>query len=175
MPKSPPIDFEQLATDQDDVVLEVDSSTEHRLATLAMLRHSRRTVLITSRDLDSPIYDDSEICTAIRDLIVNSSRAKVHILLQNSGALFQREHRLVLLAQQLSSFIDIRLPRAENANYNHACLLADQRGVIYRPQADRYEGTVCFNAPGQAADLAHNFDFIWETAEPHPGLRRLHI
>ncbi len=175
MPQPPQIDFEQLAAHQDGEVLEVDSSVEHRLATLAMLRHSRRTVLITSRDLDPPIYDDGEICTAIKDLIINGSRAKICILLQNSSGLLQREHRLLLLAQQLSSFIEIRRPRAENANYNHAFFVTDERGVIYRSIADRYEGTVCFNAPGQAADLAHGFDVIWETAEPHPGLRRLHI
>ncbi len=175
MPQPSRIDFEKLAASQDGKVLEVDSSKEHRLATLAMLRHSRRTVLITSRDLDPPIYDDGEICTAIKNFIIANPRARVRILLQNSSGLFQREHRLVLLAQQLSSFIAIRLPRAENANYNHAWFLADERGLIYRKLADRYEGTVCFNDPGQGGDLARSFDFIWETAEPHPGLRRLHI
>ena len=54
-------------------------------------------------------------------------------------------------------------------------MVFDERGVIKRRYADRYEGRADFNNPKQARELLSFFDEVWNISEPDPNLRRLHI
>ncbi len=153
----------------------VSSSAENRAAAIALVSQGKRFLHIYSRDLEPAIYDNPPFVEAVRKLALYSQYSQIRILVQNSEKIVSQGHGLVTLAQQLSSFIQIRKPAPDHDGYNEAFLVVDKMGVLHRKLSDRYEGEVSFHTPEQAAVLVKLFDEAWERSEPDPQLRRLHI
>jgi len=170
-----PEDFEHLVLKQYADPIEVDTSDACRLAAISMARQARRSLEIVSRDLDPAIYDDADFVEAVSQLCLGSPRVRVRILVRDAPVIVKHGHRLLPLAHRLSTFIDIRVPGREHADYNSGFLIADAAGVIYRTLADRYEATVSFNDPRTAQDLGKLFEEMWQAASPDPNLRRMSL
>lgn len=171
----PDPEFETFELGSDKEPVDVEFSAEVREASIAMVAQTRRTVEIVSRHLDPSVYDNTDFAGALRRFVLDSSRARVHIIVMDSRPILATGHRLVNLAQHLSSFIEIRKPDPKHARYNGAFLLADRTGSVYRQLADRFEGVVNFGDRRAALDLGETFDDMWTHAQPDPNLRRLRI
>lgn len=153
--------------------LSAERASELREATLALLDAARHEVCIYSRDLEPPLYEDAEVLEAIRKVALSGRRAKVRILLQDTTRVARDGHRLVDLAQRLSSIVHLRRVSHEDASYPSAYALTDTGGYLFRTFGDRYEavGDVCY--PPRRDELKRLFDEVWERAESPPELRRL--
>lgn len=154
-----------------DIVLR--TIEQNRALSLAMAQQARRTIQIATRDMDFLLYDNEPFVEALTALAKGHGKARIEILVWDSRAAVKQGHRLIHLAQRLSSFVQIRNPAEEHAGYNEAFLVADGVGYLNRKFADRYEGAASFNAPMQARNLAQLFASMWERATPDPQLRRL--
>lgn len=142
---------------------------------LSLTTQARRSLDMVSRHLDPALYDNEAFGAAIRELVVDSRRAQVRILLLDSAPVVARGHRLVELARRLSSFITIRIPAPAYKNLNEAWLVADATGYLYRRFSDRPEATANFADPRQATHLTNRFEEIWQRAQPDADMRRLHL
>jgi hypothetical protein len=151
------------------------TSDEQRIAAAALAQQGQRSIEICSRDLDPRIYDHRAFVEAVKQLALASRFSRVRILVQNPGYIIKHGHRLVNLSQHLSSSIEIRVPAPEHKDYNEAFLIVDDCGLIHRKMADRYEGTLNFNAPREAGYLLKHFKEIWRTSQPEPRLKRLYF
>ena len=169
---SRPSDFHRFVLKEDTQTVAIDTSEECRLAALSMVRQATRGIEIISRQLDPRMYDNREFSEAVNQLVVGSRRARVRVLLRDTDAVVKRGHRLVTLFQRLSSFIELRVPARDFDEYNAAFLIVDGVGVIHRTLSDRFEGTVNFNDPRTVRELTRQFEEMWQTALPDPGLRR---
>lgn len=175
MPYSRPSDFERFVLKEDDETVDIDTSEACRLAALSMARQAARSIDIVSRQLDPLMYDDSDFCNAVSRLVVGSQRARIRALLRHTEPVVKGGHRLVSLAQRLSSFIELRVPAREYEEYNPAFLIVDGAGVIYRQLSDRYEASVSFNNPRLAGELGRQFEDMWQTASADANLRRANL
>jgi hypothetical protein len=155
--------------------VEVDTSDAVRAASLALIAQASRELVLMSRHLDAVLYDNAEFSSALRDFVLQHHRARVRVLVKEPDAARREGHRLVNLAQQLSSFIAIRVPSNEFHAFNAAFLVADGIGAVHRSMADRYEATVTFGDRQVAGDLLRHFDAMWDSAHGDPGLRRMHL
>ena len=155
--------------------LTFESREELLTITSNMLARAERTINIVSRHLDPLIYDLPETVDALKAIILNNRQSQVRIVVTDIRPVLSRGHRVLELAQRLSSFIAIRVPGQSHKNFNEALLIADNTAYIHRPFADRYEGEAHYQHRGKARDLSSRFDELWEKADIHPGLRRLHI
>lgn len=151
----------------------VTNSAENRLATLNLIKQTQRSLFICSRTLEASIYDDSEIVEAVSRLARRSRFSDIRILVQNTRPIVKTGHRLVELAYQLPSLVHIRTHCEEFRHYNEGFLVADHTGIIYRPNAERFEGIMMFRAGGKAGELVKQFEAIWNKSSPDPNLRRL--
>ncbi len=149
--------------------------SELRDATLALIASARREICIYSRDLESALYEDAEIVEAIRKIALSGKGACVRILVQDTTRVVRDGHRLVDLAQRLSSIVLIRRVAHEDTQFAGAFVLTDQGGYLYRTFGDRFEaaGDICY--PPRRDELKRLFDEVWERAEEPPELRRLGI
>jgi hypothetical protein len=172
---SRPSDFENFVLKNAAQTVAIDSSEACRMAALSMARQAARSIDITSRQLDPKMYDNAEFCDAVSKLLIGSRRARVRVLVRHTEPVVKYGHRLVSLAQRLSSYIELRVPAREFDDYNAAFLLVDEAGVIYRRHSDTFEGIVNFNDPRKAQELGRQFDEMWQTATPDPNLRRAHL
>jgi hypothetical protein len=168
-------EFESFRLGEDKEPISVESSAQVREASVALVAQSRRSIEIVSRHLDPAVYDTTAFTDALRRFVLDSSRARVHIIVMDSRPILTSGHRLVDLGQQLSSFVEIRMPGRNHAAYNGAFLLADRIGSVWRQLADRFDGVVNFGDRRAASELGETFDQMWTHAEPDPNLRRLRI
>lgn len=167
------IDNYKLGYDNSQIHLE--SSADNYETTLAMLNQTRRTVHILSRRLDGRIYDKSEFIRIIGRLATRQPRVQIRILLKEVEPLIKYGHRIIELSRKLSSSIHLRKVHEDYHEYNQAFMVFDERGLIKRQLADRYEGIANFNDPNMARMLISYFDEVWEVSQPDPNLRRLHL
>jgi hypothetical protein len=137
------------------------------------VQQARFNVEIVSRLLDPPVYDTAEFADAITNLILGRRAIKIRILIFDPLAVVQRGHRLVDVAGKLSSFIEMRKPGLEHANFNGSLLMADATGYILRESSERYEGTVNFCDRTVSKNLLEAFEEMWARAEADPNLRRM--
>ena len=153
----------------------VDTAAANLACALSMARQCKRLLDISSRHLDPMIYDTAEFVAAVRDLARRSRYTQIRILVHSPGQLVAHGHRLLEVAQSLSSFVQVRVPGPEHREFNEAMLIADRCGYIHRPLADRHEAAADFNDPQTCTDLLRRFDIVWEAADIDPNFRRLHV
>ena len=77
------------------------------------------------------------------------------------------------LARRLSTYIELRKPHDDHRNLIESFLVADERAVLYRKEADRFEGYADLDNPLEARRLLRTFDEIWQRANPDSEMRRL--
>ena len=140
-----------------------------------MVSQTRRTLDIVSRHLDPLIYDTTEFSASLQRFVLEFRQARVRIIVMDSTPIVGRGHRIIHLAQRLSSYIELRNPSRDHKKYNSAFLLADQIGTVHRVLADRFEGVISFNDPKSAQLLKERFEEMWPSATPDPNFRRLSI
>lgn len=162
-----------LGRTREPVTLEGGSATH--CATLALLRQCRRTVDIVSRELEARVYDRPDVIEAIRTLAIGSRGARIRVLVRDPTRAIAEGHRLIQLARQLSTFVQIRTLGSQHRAYNCALVIADGTGILVRKLADRFEGEVSFSDPVGARDLTRLFEAMWAVALEDPDLRSLHI
>ncbi len=167
--------LEQMQLGKDSEPILVATSTDNRIAAVALVKQGRRYLRIFSRDLDHTIYDTTTFVSAVRELVTYSRYSQIRILVQNSEHIAKHGHRLVQLAHRLSSFIKVRKLGFDHQALSEAFLVVDNLGFLHRKMSHRYEGVVNFNAPLESAALVRFFDEVWEKSEPDPEMRRLYI
>ncbi len=158
----------------DDTIL-IDRSEENAFASLLMAKQAGRTLDIISREMDPLIYNNSEFAETVKQLVLKNKRARVRILAHEPTLIVKRGHRLVDLAMQLTSFIEIRVPSLEHANYNDSVFIADTTGYIHRLNPGRFEGKLNFNDKKTSRILTHQFNEMWNKSRSDPNFKRTFI
>lgn len=153
----------------------LDGREELRSASRALAARARREIRILTRDLDPGLYDDAQFLATLRDLAMATRRLAVRVLVFDPGPAVRRGHRLIELARRHSSFIAIRRVPASEQDRTDAFLLADERGYVFRPFSDLWEGTADDEDPITVRRLGAELERIWELAEEDVELRRLFL
>jgi len=148
---------------------------ENRSTALALAQQANRYIQIATRDMDALLYDNEPFVDALSTLARSHAKSHIDILVWDSMSAVKQGHRLITLAQRLSSYVQIRKPAEEHAKFTEAFLIADGIGYMSRNLAERYEGVASFNGPLKARHLSEQFTAMWEKATPDPQLRRLNI
>ncbi len=165
----------QLRLGEDARALQLSGMAEGRVAVRCLLEQATRTVRIASRLLDPALLNTPEVRDAVRGCISQQPRFQAHILVLEPQALARSGHVLLRLAQDYSSFVDLRVPSEVYREYNAFLLLVDECGVLHRPLAEGWHGIVNFNDPGRVRKLGHEFDKMWETASKDINLARMRL
>jgi len=156
-------------------LLNLESAEDHRNVVLAMTRQAKRSLHIFTYDMEHLVFDNAEFETAATDLLRGGQYAAIRILVQDSSRAVRNGHRLINLAQRLSSKIEIRKPIAEYADITRAFFVADETGYISRALADRYDAVANFNDRLSSRDLVKFFNEVWERSQQDSALRRLYM
>lgn len=154
---------------------ELATAADNRIAALEIAQLARRQLSIFSRDLEPQVFDTPELLEAVKNLVLSGSRASVRILLIDATRAIHDGHRLVGLARRLSSFVEIRKPHRDYLDMAETFMIADERGLLHRKLASRWEGIVDPNDPMQARDKLKLFNDIWQRSHSDPETRQLRI
>ncbi len=167
--------FVELKLGASDMEIELSSRADARHATDLLVEQAGFSLDIFSRDLDPFIYERAPFLQAVSRLCRDNSKSRIRFLVNDPVAAIRRAPRLIEMSRRLSSSIEIRQPHSDYLNYNEAFLVADECGLIHRDFSDRYEGTVNFYAPVEAARKLAYFIEVWERSTTSPEFRRLYL
>lgn len=157
--------------------IHLDTAAENRDAAISLAEQARFSLNIFSRDLDPPVFDNTGFERCVFNLANAHRSTDIRILVHDSSLAVSQGHRLIRLAQKLTSSVHIHNPATEHGNELSAFMVVDAVGLLYRPQSNRrnYKALVNFKSPQRAAELRDLFNQLWERSTPDSQIRRLYI
>jgi hypothetical protein len=142
----------------------ISSLEEMRAAVDIVASSAQRLMSIYTPDLEPDLYDQNGFLEIVKRFVLARRFAKVRVLLSDSGRLLRDNNRFIAMGRRLTSCIDIRPvaggPRQRASGY----LIADDRAIVYRVHADRWDGVADLNNPPIARQYLDEFDEIWHAS-----------
>ena len=167
------MNFEDYKIGYNNKLLQLKSFDENRTLATILVQQASRTLEIISRLLDPKIFNDPEFIEAVRKMVTQNRMTKIRIIVFDPETIVRNGHRLVDLANTLSSFIEIRKGGRDYHDFNRCLLLVDDTAFIHRINGERFEATANFNDRRQSKFYKDEFETMWETSLPDPNLRRI--
>ena len=157
--------------------IHIDTVEENRNAAISLVKQARFSIDIFTQDLDAELYNNKEIEQSIFNLAKRHPNTRVRILTQDSQVAVRNGHRLIKLAQSLTSSVFINTPSREFKDVRFAFLVVDKLGVLYRVSASNrnYKASINFMSPQQAGRLTDFFNEAWEHSTPDLQTRRIYM
>lgn len=144
------------------------------LATLELIKRSRRLLCIYSHDLEYGLYGQGEVIEALKRFVLDNRNSEVQIIVQFPANLQHQTHPVIELAQKLTSHFLIRTPiEAEDIQYPSAFLVNDNDGYLFRLLGNRYEGHWSAILPARNRKLREEFERVWQRSRPCTEFRAL--
>jgi predicted GNAT family N-acyltransferase len=170
-----PADYNLATLGSTNELFTLDQLEAHQIHTTQLIRQARRNLCVMSLDLDARVFEQPALLDALKQLALRSRYSRIRILLQDNRRILQQGHRLVDLAQHLTSSFEIRKPAQEHRDLEENFLYVDDCGYLFRPQPGNPLATVSYNDRVRVKRLAEQFTEIWEAATPDRELARLHL
>ena len=152
-----------------------DGMEANRLLALQLVQQAKREILIASYDFDNRIYSNQEFADAIAAFVRANRDARINILVWKTSHAVKQGHRLIDLAQRLSSSIHIHEPDQVYRDFIESFMVVDGTAYLRRPLADRFEGVADTHAPLIARDLKERFVEMWQRSTSSSEFRRIRI
>lgn len=166
---------EPIAKTTNGQAAKIETLRELQKCTESSFRDCKQKIQLYTRDLDPRILNSRQIEQVVSRFIRSSRFARVEILIVDERSLQGVDHRLVSLAQNYSSYVQIRvIPKDYQENY-FAYYLFDGRTIIYRTIADRFEGEYRQLPSSLVKQKTKYFDEVWQVSTPASHLRALHL
>jgi predicted GNAT family N-acyltransferase len=175
IPPQEPRQSMPLAANDENQLTSTDRESA-RAAMLAVLGSARRETCIFTRDLDPDLFDHVDVLEAFKQLAISGANANIRVLIQEPDRARVKRHRLVALAQRMTSVFAFRSPVEEiDQQYPGSFIINDRGAWFERPLASRFDGEGSTYAPGRSAQFREMFNAIWERSEESAQMRRLEI
>lgn len=159
-------DFGDAPPARDPGILPAGGRDETQATRLQLLCEARHDVAIRVPLLETGSLDSLDELAQLRRIASSGRSARIRLLLHYPEAALRNDHRLIALAQRLSSAIQIRTPVEEvDLGYRSACLLNDAGGYLFLPEADRPIGRAASHDRAGQTPLQRHFDETWERSE----------
>lgn len=146
---------------------------EVRDASLRVAKSAQRLLSIFTQDLEPLIYGEEPFLEAVKRLVLARSYAKVRVLLADPSRAMADNNRFLALARRLSSCIDMRAISGDFAVGAGAFVIADDKALVYRLRADRWDGISDMNDPAVARKYLNFFDEVWNTSMQESQMRQM--
>lgn len=153
----------------------ISTREEMREAVIAVAREAKRRVSIFTHDLEPGIYDDPEFLEVIKRLVLSQTYARIRVLIADPTRAIKNGNNFVHLGRRLNTYIEFRHVREDLRTHAESFCIADDQALVYRLQADRWEGIADTHEPAVAKLYGKMFDEIWLASEVEVEFRQLGI
>ena len=153
----------------------ISTHEEMRQAAVEVAREAKRRVSIFTHDLEPGIYDDPEFLEVIKRLVLSQTYSRIRVLIADPSRAIKNGNNFVHLGRRLNSYIEFRHVRDDLRTHAEAFCIADDTSLVYRLQADRWDGIADTFEPAVAKLYGKMFDEIWLASEVEVEFRQLGI
>ena len=161
--------------EQDSKRWVISTREEMRQAAIEVVSEASRKVSIFTHDLEPGIYDNPEFLEIIKRLVLSQTYARIRVLISDPSRAVKNGNNFVHLGRRLNTYIEFRHVREDLRTHAEAFCIADERALVYRLQASRWEGIADTHEPAVAKLYSKMFDEIWLASEVATEFRQLGI
>ncbi len=157
--------------------IKLSSADENSAAMLSLASQSRLEINIFTQNFEDRIYNNVDFETALFELAKLHRSTRIRILIKDSSLAVKKGHRILKLAQKVSSSISIKNPVKKHFDEKSDFITVDRVGMVYRPRSERQNYKACLNymSPQRIATLDDFFNEAWGQAELDRQVRRLYV
>ncbi len=137
------------------------SLSDVRQTTAAVIATGQRLISIFTPDLEPQLYDDPKVIEVIKRFVLSHSFAKVRVLLRDHTRHTGSGSRFMSMARRLTSYLELRILVPQFQHLTASYCVSDDRGIVYRMRADRWDGIAAVNSPPVARQYLQEFDAAW--------------
>ncbi|MEO1202293.1 MAG: hypothetical protein AAFX10_06280 [Pseudomonadota bacterium] len=153
----------------------ISTREEMRQAAVTMAKLAKRRISIFTHDLEPGIYDDPEFLEVVKRLVLSQTYTRIRVLIADPTRAIKNGNNFVHLGRRLNTYIEFRHVREDLRSHAEAFCIADEVGLVYRLQANRWEGIADTHEPSIAKMYGNMFDDIWTASEIEMEFRQLGI
>ncbi|MCW9048305.1 MAG: hypothetical protein OQK46_09540 [Gammaproteobacteria bacterium] len=165
-------DFERQGNIENDLLFESNEETCKAILTLS--ENTLRSLKIFTPDLEHKLYDNDQFIKNILSFVRGNRHAQVQILVSDISHSIKYGHRLLRLAQQLSSAMQIRITPEEYKETTISFIQLDQSNFIFKPDSSK-QLAIQANCKNRSNSLLEFFTPAWDQAEKSPQSQIFHI
>ena len=164
--------FERKGNYEKDIKL--SSGQEISEAVIQATENTLRTIKIYTPDLQIENYNNDEFRKQLLSFTKGNRHAQIQILVDDINNALQNGHRLIGLAQQLSSIITVKDTPVDYQGTQISFILFDQTSFIFKPDYSSHTA-ISSNCKNRSNKLHEFFTSAWDQAEQNTHTRRLNI
>ena len=142
---------------------------------LALIKQATRQICFFGASLDPILFDQAEMIALLSRFARRHPQTQIRFVVHSTAKNVADSHRLITLAQRLSSSVHIHISNEQDQTLQHMFLLTDNNGYLYCHNNQSYHGHASFNAPAEVKNLQREFDQLWTGSHPDIHTRRLHL
>jgi len=150
----------------------ISDREELRAAVAELVGQAERGLAILTHDLEPEIYDHDIFLEKLKKFILARSFARVRVLIVHPERTMKLGNQFVTMGRRLNSYIEIRHVKPEYRDCRDAFCVADDRAIVYRPDAQHWNGMLALE-PTLAQTYLDRFDQLWQACEHELELRQL--
>jgi hypothetical protein len=137
---------------------------------------ARQQVYIIGQNLEAELYNHQSIYDHLTDMATMNRKTDIRIIAHDTRIATSNGHYLILLAQKLPSFAQIRITiNPEHKKFRESWLIVDDMAFMRLKNPARYEGYYDTDNKLECRSLTEEFNEIWEACQPDQNTRRLSL
>ena len=164
--------FERQGNQEND--LHFESNKETCDAIINLSQNTLRSLKIFTPDLEHKLYDNDEFIQNILNFVRGNRHAQVQILVSDLSHSIKYGHRLLRLAQQLTSAMQIRITPEEYRETSISFIQIDQSIFIFKPDSSE-QLAIYSNCKIRSNSLQEFFTHAWDQAQKSSQSQSFHI
>lgn len=156
-----------------DTTIHFDGRERAAELAISLIQQAKRSICFLGVTLDNVLLDHAEVVTSLSAFSRRTSHAQARFLVHDSQQAISQGHRVIALAQKLTSSIEIRTVSEQYKAIKQTFLLIDDDAYLYGQTAGRYLGRASFDDVSENRQLQQLFNTVWDHGNPDLMTRRL--
>ncbi|MBE0440055.1 MAG: hypothetical protein IBX57_09940 [Gammaproteobacteria bacterium] len=165
----------ELSTDNASELIQFDGRESAQSIALQLAQHARREICFFGQSIDPVLFDNMTMVDCLSEFARRNNKTIIKFVVDSTQHNVATGHRLLPLAQRLTSSIHIHLTAPQHKNANQMFMLVDDSGYLYCPNRLRYQGKACLHDVMTARNLKQDFSEIWNHSSVDINARQIHI
>ena len=141
-----------------------------------LINMAKRQVFIINQNLEADLYHHRDIYDHLSEMATQNRKTDIRIIAHDTQVATTNGHYLILLAQKLPTFAEIRITsNPEHKKFRESWLIIDDMAFMRLRHPPRYEGYFELDNRLECRSLSDEFIDIWEASQPDQNTRRLSL
>ncbi len=152
----------------------LDGKSDCQRCVQKLIALSTQRIYLIGQNLEPGLYNYRYLYDHLAELATRNRKTDIRVIAHDTRAAAHEGHYLILLAQKLPTFVQIRTTvTRDHQKFNESWLIIDDMAFMRIKDPATHEGYFDTDNRLECRSLANSFNEIWEASLPDQNTRRL--